>query len=71
MNSTTHNGTIAWRAMLLWLDAQGGEATLQRAIGVWGHSLLVDASVAGDVSTPYAPGENSMVLLTDKGRAKL
>jgi hypothetical protein len=72
MNSTVHNGTVAWRAMLLWLDAQGGEATLQRAMAVWGTKHVIDANATGDVSCPRAqPGEWSMLVLTDQGRAKL
>ena len=72
MNPTTHNGTVKWRGLLQWLEAQGGEATLQRALTVWGHKQCIEANVAGDVSAPRAEaGQWSMLVLTDKGRAKL
>ena len=72
MTSAYPNDTVPWLALLRWLEAQGGEATLQRALTVWGHKQCIEANVAGDVSAPRAEaGQWSMLVLTDKGRAKL
>ena len=72
MTSAYPNDTVPWLALLRWLEAQGGETTLQRALTVWGHRQCIEANVAGDVSAPRAEaGQWSMLVLTDKGRAKL
>ena len=72
MTSAYPNDTVPWLALLRWLEVQGGEATLQRALTVWGHKQCIEANVAGDVSAPRAEaGQWSMLVLTDKGRAKL
>ena len=72
MTSAYPNDTVPWLALLRWLEAQGAEATLQRALTVWGHKQCIEANVAGDVSAPRAEaGQWSMLVLTDKGRAKL
>lgn len=72
MTTLYPNATVPWLALLRWLDAQDGTATLQRSIAVWGPQLCIDACVKGDVSAPRAqPGEWSALVLTDQGRAKL
>lgn len=67
------NGTVPWRALLVWLDAHdGGEGELMIALSMWGFDKLSQACVAGDVSPLQGvPGRPSMVRLTDQGRAKL
>lgn len=67
------NGTVPWRALLLWLDAHDeGRGELQIAVSMWGFARVSEAAIAGDISTmdPH-PGRPSMVCLTDQGRAKL
>ncbi len=72
MTTTYPNDTVPWLAMLRWLDAQGGEVTLQRAFAVWGYKHVTDSAAKGDTSAPWArPGQPSTLRLTDSGRAKL
>jgi hypothetical protein len=69
---TAHpNGTVPWFAMLRWLDAQDGTATLERVIKVWGYSNVLAATSNGDVDTSEYDVQPRTITLTKYGRAKL